>query len=82
MKKETKYKIVTELEQALSQNNSFYLIDYKQMTAWEMVELRKALKRHGFQLKVVKNRLALRPRRSVSRAQALFPTEDSYCHDG
>ncbi|HOE14993.1 MAG TPA: 50S ribosomal protein L10 [Candidatus Saccharicenans sp.] len=60
MKKETKYKIVTELEQALSQNNSFYLIDYKQMTAWEMVELRKTLKRHGFQLKVVKNRLALR----------------------
>ncbi|MDD8021384.1 MAG: 50S ribosomal protein L10 [Acidobacteriota bacterium] len=60
MKKETKYKIVSELEEALSQNNSIYLIDYKQMTAWEMVELRKSLKRRGFGLKVVKNRLALR----------------------
>jgi len=60
VKKETKNKIVTGLEEAISQNNSFYLIDYKQMTAWQMVELRKNLKRHGFQLKVVKNRLALR----------------------
>jgi large subunit ribosomal protein L10 len=60
VKKETKNKIVTELEEAISQNNSFYLIDYKQMTAWQMVGLRKALKRHGFKLRVVKNRLALR----------------------
>lgn len=30
------------------------------MTAWQMVGLRKALKRHGFKLRVVKNRLALR----------------------
>lgn len=60
MKKETKFKIVKELEEALSQNNTCYLVDYKQMPVWKMVELRKALKRNNFKLKVVKNRLALR----------------------
>ena len=60
MKKETKYKIVQELEEAFKQNNTCYLVDYKQMPVWKMVELRKTLKRNNFKLKVVKNRLALR----------------------
>lgn len=60
MKKETKIKIVKELEEAFNQNNTCYLIDYKQMPVWKMVELRKTLKRNNFKLKVVKNRLALR----------------------
>lgn len=60
MKKETKFKIVQELEQALSQNNTCYLVDYKQIPVWKMVELRKILKRNNFKFKVVKNRLALR----------------------
>lgn len=60
MKKETKIKIVKELKEAFNQNNTCYLIDYKQMPVWKMVELRKTLKRNNFKLKVVKNRLALR----------------------
>lgn len=60
MKKETKSKIVKELEETLSQNNTCYLVDYKEMPVWKMVELRKTLKRNNFKLRVVKNRLVLR----------------------
>ncbi|HEK84855.1 MAG: 50S ribosomal protein L10 [Candidatus Saccharicenans sp.] len=60
MKKETKFKIVKELEEAFQKNNTCYLIDYKQMPVWKTVELRKALKKNNFKFKVVKNRLALR----------------------
>lgn len=60
MKKEIKYKIVKELEEAFRQNNTCFLIDYKQMPVWKTVELRKTLKKSNFKLKVVKNRLALR----------------------
>lgn len=60
MKKEVKFKIVNELEESLQKNHSWYLIDYKQMPVWKMVELRKTLKKNDFRLRVVKNRLALR----------------------
>ncbi len=60
MRKETKQKIVRELEQLIQNNHTWYLIDYKQMPVWKMVELRKLLRRNNFRLKVVKNRLALR----------------------
>ncbi|MDI6846431.1 MAG: 50S ribosomal protein L10 [Candidatus Saccharicenans sp.] len=60
MRKETKQKIVRELEQLIQDNHTWYLIDYKQMPVWKMVELRKLLRRNNFRLKVVKNRLALR----------------------
>jgi len=60
VKKETKYKIVKELEESLKQNHTWYLVDYKQMPVWKMVELRKLLKKNNFRLKVVKNRLALK----------------------
>lgn len=60
MKKETKHKIVKELEESFEQNHTWYLVDYKQMPVSRMVELRKLLKRNNFRLKVVKNRLALK----------------------
>ncbi len=60
MKKETKIKIAKELEESFSKYNTCYLIDYKQMPVWKMVELRKTLKRNNFKIKVVKNRLALK----------------------
>ncbi|MDY0230904.1 MAG: 50S ribosomal protein L10 [Candidatus Saccharicenans sp.] len=60
MKKEAKFKIVKELEEALEKNHTWYLVDYKKMPVWKMVELRKLLKKNGYKLRVVKNRLALR----------------------
>lgn len=74
MKKETKYKIVQELEESLNKNQTWYLVDYKQMPVWKMVELRKLLKRNNFRLKVVKNRLALKAiGQRFPEAQAVLP---------
>ena len=60
MKKEAKQQIIKTLEGVVEKNSTFYLVDFKQMTVSQTVELRKLLRKNSYVYKVVKNRLALR----------------------
>lgn len=42
------------------QNNGVYMFDYRGLTVPEMEDLRKKVKEHGANLKVVKNRIAIK----------------------
>jgi len=59
MKKETKSTRIDELNAIFRQNPTLYLFDYTKMTVAQATALRKALRKQGASLKVVKNRLAL-----------------------
>jgi large subunit ribosomal protein L10 len=58
--KEEKQPIIETLEGLFASNATYYLIDFKRMKVAQAVELRKTLRKAGFQYKVIKNRLALR----------------------
>ena len=60
MKREQKTARIGELADLLKSNDTFFLFDYNKMTVAQSVALRKALRKQGSSLKVVKNRLALR----------------------
>ncbi len=60
MKREQKTARIGELADLLKSNDTFFLFDYDKMTVAQAVALRKALRKQGSSLKVVKNRLALR----------------------
>ena len=61
MKKETKSTRDRRAEFAIFRDNpTLYLFDYTKMTVAQATALRKALRKQGASLKVVKNRLALR----------------------
>jgi large subunit ribosomal protein L10 len=60
MKKETKSTRIDELNAIFRENPTLYLFDYTKMTVAQATALRKALRKQGASLKVVKNRLALR----------------------
>ena len=60
MKKETKTARIDELNGIFRANPTLYLFDYTKMTVAQATALRRALRKQGASLKVVKNRLALR----------------------
>lgn len=60
MKREKKETLVKGLDKSFAENNTYYLVDFKQMPVSQSVELRKILRRNSYSFKVVKNRLALR----------------------
>ncbi len=60
MKKENKTTRIDELNSLFRDNPTLYLFDYTKMTVAQATALRKALRKQGASLKVVKNRLALR----------------------
>lgn len=60
MKREVKEKRISELTDLFNQHKSFYLLDFKNMTVSQSVDLRKILKKNSYFIKVVKNRLAIR----------------------
>jgi large subunit ribosomal protein L10 len=60
VKKEAKIPIVQALERLFASNSTYYLVDFKQMTVSQAVELRKLMRKNAFTYKVIKNRLALR----------------------
>ncbi len=64
MKKESKKKLLQELNGLFSTHDSFYVIDFQGMTVAQATKLRKAIRQMGGVFKVVKNRLALRALKS------------------
>ncbi len=60
MKKATKTARIDDLNVLFRENPTLYLFDYTKMTVAQATALRKALRKQGASLKVVKNRLALR----------------------
>ncbi len=60
MKKATKSARIDDLNVLFRENPTLYLFDYTKMTVAQATALRKALRKQGASLKVVKNRLALR----------------------
>jgi len=60
MKKETKSQRIDEMTALFGDYKTFYLFDYTKMTVAQATEFRRALRKQGSSLKVVKNRLALR----------------------
>ncbi|MBU1186477.1 MAG: 50S ribosomal protein L10 [Acidobacteria bacterium] len=58
--REKKEQKVKDLQHALSECSSFYLINFTGMPVNRATELRKQLKDHSYSLEVIKNRLALR----------------------
>lgn len=60
MRKDQKSAVVEELQQKLSEANSFYLTDFTGMNVKQMTEFRSRLRREGVEYMVVKNTLAQR----------------------
>jgi large subunit ribosomal protein L10 len=60
VKKEDKTQLVGELAGLFETNKTVYLFDYNKMTVAQATDLRKALRKQGAALKIVKNRLAVR----------------------
>lgn len=60
MKRDTKQKLVKELEQNFDAHDTAFLMDYSHMTVAQASALRRLLQKNSYSLKVVKNRLALR----------------------
>ncbi len=60
MKHDAKQKLIDGLQSEFDRANTAYLFDYTRMTVAQAVALRKQLRKNGYTLKVVKNRLALR----------------------
>ncbi|MBN1224554.1 MAG: 50S ribosomal protein L10, partial [Candidatus Aminicenantes bacterium] len=60
VKRKIKEQMVKELSDNFTANHSFYLVDFINMPVYQAVELRREMRKNDYQLKVVKNRLALR----------------------
>ena len=60
MKREIKEKHIKELKENFNHSDSIYLLNYKDMTVAQSVELRKIMRKNSYSFKVVKNRLAIR----------------------
>ncbi|MFP4082557.1 MAG: 50S ribosomal protein L10 [Candidatus Aminicenantes bacterium] len=60
MKREEKEAQVKDLKQVFDENESFYLVNFMNMSVSQAVELRKRFKQQSYSFKVIKNRLALR----------------------
>jgi len=60
LKQEAKAHLIKQLEDNFARQNSAYLLDFTGMKVSQAVELRKLLRKNSFQIKVIKNRLALR----------------------
>jgi large subunit ribosomal protein L10 len=60
LKQEAKAHLIKQLEDNFGRQNSAYLLDFTGMKVSQAVELRKLLRKNSYQIKVVKNRLALR----------------------
>lgn len=60
MKREDKEKQVKELTEAFSSHDSFFLVDFLNMSVAQAVEMRKLCRENSYSFRVVKNRLALR----------------------
>ena len=58
--REKKEKQIEELGQTFEQNETFYLLEFKNISVPKSIELRKQLRENASSLKVIKNRLALR----------------------
>lgn len=58
--RERKAQTVNELRDEFAANPSFYLVDFMNMPVYQAVELRREMRKNDYELKVVKNRLALR----------------------
>jgi large subunit ribosomal protein L10 len=58
--REDKEKQVKELSEAFNSYDSFYLVDFLNMSASKAVELRKLFRDNDYTFRVVKNRLAMR----------------------
>ncbi|MCJ7579727.1 MAG: 50S ribosomal protein L10 [Candidatus Aminicenantes bacterium] len=57
---ERKEKLVNEIHEFMSKNDSFYLLDFMKMPVSLAVEFRKQMRENSYSFLVVKNRLALR----------------------
>ena len=86
MKKETKEKIVKELEGTFESHNTYFLVDFKRMRVSQSVALRKLLRKDSHSFRVVKNRLVLKAmkdrcpdelRSSFEKATAMAYTESN-----
>ncbi len=60
MKREDKEKQVKELSEAFGNHDSFFLVDFINMSVAQAVEIRKLCRENSYSFRVVKNRLALR----------------------
>jgi large subunit ribosomal protein L10 len=60
LKQEAKAHLIKQLEDNFGRQNSAYLLDFTGMKVSQAVELRKLLRKNSYEIKVVKNRLALR----------------------
>ena len=60
MKRDKKDLRIKELNQIFSQQNTFFLLDFKKMTVAQSVNLRKTLHKDSHSVRVVKNRLAIK----------------------
>jgi large subunit ribosomal protein L10 len=60
MKKDVKASLIDELNKLFEHHKTLYLFDYTKMTVAQATSFRKALRKQGASLKIVKNRLALR----------------------
>ncbi len=58
MKRDKKDQRIKELNKIFSQQNTFFLLDFKKMTVAQSVDLRKTLHKDSHSVRVVKNRLA------------------------
>jgi large subunit ribosomal protein L10 len=58
--RQDKENIVKELKGNFDKNNSFYLVNFVNMSVPQSVELRRTLREHAYSFKVIKNRIALR----------------------
>lgn len=60
MNRQEKENVVKELKEDFDKNNSFYLVNFMNMSVPQSFELRKTLREHSYSFKVIKNRIALR----------------------
>lgn len=60
MNREDKEKQVKELSEVFSRYDSFYLVDFLNMSVAQAIQLRKLCRDNDYSFRVVKNRLALR----------------------
>ncbi|MBI4825267.1 MAG: 50S ribosomal protein L10 [Nitrospirae bacterium] len=60
MKKEEKVRVITELQEKFSKATGLIFTDYRGLTVEEISDLRKKLREHSFEYRVVKNTLAKR----------------------
>jgi large subunit ribosomal protein L10 len=74
LKRESKTKLIRDLDELFSKHDSFYVLDFQGLTVAQATRLRKTIRQMGGVFKVVKNRLALRAlrRELPAEVQAFF----------